>query len=183
MEQRKMARRMISHISILLWTILFLPFPLIARSAEDSFNLPEKEIKSKVPVSISSKRMVVNNADQVMIFEGDVKVIKGDLTLTSNQVKIFFVKSKNTGKNKTRAPSLTRQEISLIEAEGNVHITRGSRLAKADKAEYRQEEETIILTGSPEGWDNQYRVSGTKMTIFLKQDRSVIEGSHVLFNP
>ncbi len=142
--------------------------------AEEASNLTEKEIKSNVPVQITSKKMVVNNQEKVMTFEGEVKVVKGDLTMTSNRVKVYF---------KNKSSSLNRQEISLIEAEGNVHLTRGNREAKADKAEYRQEEETIVLTGSPEGWDNQYKVSGSKMTIFLKQDRSVIEESHILFTP
>jgi lipopolysaccharide export system protein LptA len=142
--------------------------------AEEASNLDEKEIKSNLPVQITSKKMVVNNQEKVMTFEGEVKVVKGDLTMTSNRVKVYF---------KNKSASLNRQEISLIEAEGNVHLVRGKREAKADKAEYHKEEEMIILTGSPEGWDNQYKVSGSKMTIFLKEDRSIIEESHILFNP
>ena len=178
-----MIRLNLSSFFILFLAVFFSLSPPAAGSAEDSSNLNEKGIKSKVPISISSKRMMVNNPEQIMIFEGDVKVIKGDLTLTSDRVKIYFLNSKTTEKQKLQAPSLNRQEISLIEAEGNVHIAKGNKLAKAEKAEYHQDEETIILTGSPEGWDNQYKISGTKMTIFLKQDRSVVEGSHVLFNP
>ena len=183
MLQRRLGRIDIDCCKIGVWTVLLLLTGFVALSAEVSSNLAGKEIKSKVPISISSKRMTVNNPDQIMVFEGDVRVIKGDLTLTSNHVKIYFLNSKSGEKGKTEAPSLTHQEISLIEAEGNVHMTRGNREAKADKAEYRQDEEIIILTGSPEGWDNQYKVSGTKMTIYLKQDRSVVEGSHVVFTP
>lgn len=142
--------------------------------AEEASNLTEKEIKSNTPIQVTSKRMMVNNQEKIMTFEDDVKVIKGDLTMTSNRVKIYFRNSSST---------LNREEISVIEAEGNVHMIRGNREAKADKAVYNQAEETVVLTGSPEGWDNQYRVSGTKMTIFLKQDRSLVEGSHIIFTP
>ncbi|MFI5305064.1 MAG: LptA/OstA family protein [Nitrospiria bacterium] len=142
--------------------------------AEDSSNLAEKEIKSNVPVQITSKKMMVNNTDKIMTFDDDVKVIKGDMTMTSNRVKIYF---------KTNSSTLNRQEISVIVAEGNVHVVRGNREAKADKAVYNQDDETVVLTGSPEGWDNQYRITGTKMTIYLKQDRSFIEGSHIIFTP
>lgn len=164
---------MIRTLFILL-NFSFLLLFLNPSMAEEASNLTEKEIKSNIPIQITSKKMVVNNQEKVMTFEGEVKVIKGDLTMTSNRVKVYF---------KNKSASLNRQEISLIEAEGNVHLTRGNREAKADKAEYRQEEETIVLTGSPEGWDNQYKVSGSKMTIFLKEDRSVIEESHILFTP
>jgi len=159
---------MINIVSILL---LLIASPLMA---EDSSNLAEKEIKSNVPVQITSKKMMVNNADKIMTFDDDVKVIKGDMTMTSNRVKIYF---------KTSSSTLNRQEISVIEAEGNVHVVRGNREAKADKAVYNQDDETVVLTGSPEGWDNQYRITGTKMTIYLKQDRSFIEGSHIIFTP
>lgn len=164
---------MIRTLFILLNVVFLLLFSQPSM-AEEASNLTEKEIKSNVPVQITSKKMVVNNQEKVMTFEGEVKVIKGDLTMTSNRVKVYF---------KNRSSSLNRQEISLIEAEGNVHLTRGNREAKAEKAEYRQEEETVILTGSPEGWDNQYKVSGSKMTIFLKEDRSIVEESHILFTP
>jgi lipopolysaccharide export system protein LptA len=158
-------------INIVSFLLLLIASPLMA---EDSSNLAEKEIKSNVPVQITSKKMMVNNADKIMTFDDDVKVIKGDVTMTSNRVKIYF---------KTSSSTLNRQEISVIEAEGNVHVVRGNREAKADKAVYNQDDETVVLTGSPEGWDNQYRITGTKMTIYLKQDRSFIEGSHIIFTP
>ncbi|MBI1824331.1 MAG: hypothetical protein HYR80_09505 [Nitrospirae bacterium] len=155
--------------------ILFLLLILAAPSlAEDASNFSEKEIKSNKPIQITSKKMMVFNLEKIMTFEGDVKVVKGDLTMTSNRVKIHF---------KEQSSTLKRQEISVIEAEGNVHLIRGNREAKAERAEYQQDAETIVLTGSPEGWDNQYKVSGTKMTIFLKQDRSIVEGSKILFTP
>lgn len=158
----------------LLLNISFLLFILSPSMAEDASNLTEKEIKLDQPLQITSKKMVVNNQEKVMTFEGEVKVVKGDLTMTSNRVKVYF---------KNKSVSLNRQEVSLIEAEGNVHLIRGNREAKADRAEYRQDEETVVLTGSPEGWDNQYKVSGSKMTIFLKEDRSIVEESHILFTP
>jgi lipopolysaccharide export system protein LptA len=158
-----------------------IPFMLIlsllftsSASGKEASNLTEKEIKSNKPIQITSKKMMVLNQEKIMTFEGDVKVVKGDLIMTSNKVKIHF---------KEHSSTLNRQEISVIEAEGDVHLTRGNREAKADKAEYQQEAETIILTGSPEGWDNQYKVSGTKMTIFLKEDKSIVEGSRILFTP
>ncbi len=166
----------------LLSAVVLLLFFYPAASAEDSSNLSEKELKLKKAIAISSKKMIVNNLEGFMIFDGEVRVIKGDLTLTSDRVKIYF---KNENGKKGSHPDVPPggQEISLMEAEGNVHIVKGTREARSDKAEYHQDEEVIILTGSPQGWDNQYKISGTKMTIYLKEDRSEIEGSNVLFNP
>jgi lipopolysaccharide export system protein LptA len=142
--------------------------------AEETSNLPQKDIKLEGPIQVTSKKMMVNNQEKIMVFDGEVNVVKGDLLMTSDHVKIHF---------RNKSMSAGQQEISVIEADGNVQVTRGSRHAKSEHAEYRQGDETVVLTGSPEGWDNQYRVSGTKMTIFLKEDRSIVEGSRVLFNP
>jgi lipopolysaccharide export system protein LptA len=75
-------RLLISAVTLLLF---FHP----AAPAEDSSNLSKKELKLKKEISISSKKMTLNNLEGFMIFDGDVKVIKGDLTLTSDRVKIY----------------------------------------------------------------------------------------------
>ena len=41
---------------------------------------------------------------------------------------------------------------------------------------YYAKEEKVVLTGKPEVWQEGYRVTGEKITLFLKDDRSVVEG-------
>ena len=42
----------------------------------------------------------------------------------------------------------------------------------------------IVLTGDPVAWDKGTRVSGKQITMFLAEDRSVVEGgSHVRIEP
>jgi lipopolysaccharide export system protein LptA len=49
---------------------------------------------------------------------------------------------------------------------------------------YYQSEEKIVLTGNPVAWDKGTRVSGKQITMFLAEDRSVVEGgSHVRIEP
>jgi lipopolysaccharide export system protein LptA len=61
-------------------------------------------------------------------------------------------------------------------------MQRGDKKAKSRKAVYHQREEMLVLTGDPEVWEESYRVTGTKMTMFLKEDRSIVESSRVVIN-
>jgi hypothetical protein len=38
------------------------------------------------------------------------------------------------------------------------------------------------LTGDPEAWEEGYPVTGVKMTMFLKEDRSIVESSRVVIH-
>ncbi|NJL16682.1 MAG: OstA-like protein, partial [Nitrospira sp.] len=48
------------------------------------------------------------------------------------------------------------------------------------KAVYFVDGEKVVLTGDPVAWERGTRVSGKQITIFLAEERSVVEGgSHV----
>src|SRR5437879_13916624 len=72
--------------------------------------------------------------------------------------------------------------MNLIDATGNVFMQRGEKRAKSKKAVYLQRDETLVLTGDPEAWEEGYRVTGTKMPMFLREDRSIVEGSRAIIS-
>jgi lipopolysaccharide export system protein LptA len=47
---------------------------------------------------------------------------------------------------------------------------------------YSQHDEKLVLTGDPQVWEEGYHVTGVKMTMFLKEDRSIVESSRVVIN-
>jgi lipopolysaccharide export system protein LptA len=52
--------------------------------------------------------------------------------------------------------------------------------ATCGKAVYLADSETMTLTENPVAWEKGTRVSGKKITMYLKEDRSVVEGgSHL----
>ena len=79
-------------------------------------------------------------------------------------------------------PSFGNRAVSLIEAYGNVVMQQGNKKARSKKALYYQQDDKLILTGEPEAWEQGYRVTGVKMTMFLKEERSIVEGSRVVIN-
>lgn len=143
-----------------------------------------EEAGVKTPISINSENMTMSNIDNKLIFEGSVVMVKEDLTLNANKIIVTF---KNSSKDKANLFQSTseknKNDISLIEASGNVRIVQSEKKAKSDNAIYYQDEEKIILTGSPEAWEQGYKVTGKKIIIYLKENRSIVDESHVIIYP
>ena len=77
-----------------------------------------------------------------------------------------------------RNPGIEGRSVDKIIATGNVRIERtGGGLATAEEAVYYQEDEKVVLTGRPVVKQKQDFVEGTKITLFLKEKRSVVEGT------
>jgi lipopolysaccharide export system protein LptA len=77
-------------------------------------------------------------------------------------------------------PAVSNRSVNRIEATGRVKIEKDSGSATCEKAIYYHDGDKIVLTGDPVAWDKGTRVSGKQITMFLAEDRSVVEGgSHV----
>src|SRR5205814_584526 len=55
-------------------------------------------------------------------------------------------------------------------------ITRDCRTGTAKRAEYYDLEQRVVLLGNARVWQEDNVVSGETITIFLSQDRSVVQG-------
>lgn len=149
--------------------------------------------------TITSQRMTVRNQENKAIFEGTVVLTKGELIVKSDVMVVFFKpaeqatpSSKNTDVSKKPGespakgadlPVMSNRAVSLIEATGKVKIIKADGQATCHKAVYDGAEEKIVLTGDPIAWQNGTRVTGQKITMYLAEDRSVVEGgSRVLID-
>jgi lipopolysaccharide export system protein LptA len=153
-----------------------------------------------VPTTITAKKMTVRNVDRQAIFEGTVVLTRGSLQVYSDKMVVLFhstrqqdkpsvgekrggeatvnpVPAKDEGSAK---PAASSRALSQVEATGHVKIVKENGNATCGKALYSADEEVITLTDNPVAWEHGTRVSGKKITIFLKEERSVVEGgSHV----
>ena len=60
---------------------------------------------------------------------------------------------------------------------GNVRIiTRDCRTGTAQRAEYYDAEQRVVLIGNARVWQDDNVVTGERITIYLAEDRSVVEG-------
>ncbi len=170
--------RLLSKSRLLLIFIVFLLYSSVEGNELSSKNDEEK------PIVITSQRMIAINEQNKLIFEKDVVAKKDDMILYADKMEILFAKIKDSGLADAAGDAgRDKRDISTIKAIGNVKIVRGEKTATADEAVYYKDEEKIVLTGDPKAWEKDDMVTGTKMTIYIKEDKSIVEGSKVVVNP
>lgn len=185
-------------IWLLLLNLCIVGLPSLSESAEPA--LPQGAAEPAVRTTITSKKMTVKNQDNQAVFEGTVVLTRGALVVYSDRMVVMFrgqeasasddrkgpgaVKGAVPSKGPDAMPSVSNRSVNQIEATGRVKIEKDSGSATCEKAIYYQDGDKIVLTGDPVAWDKGTRVSGRQITMFLAEDRSVVEGnSHVRIEP
>ena len=136
---------------------------LIAAAPDEARKL---ELKRE-PIVVTSDRMKADKLGEHVTFFGAVTLKKEAMTLNSDSVTVFY----DAG---TRA-------IREIEALGNVIVRKDGRIALANRALYYSKEEKIVLTGDARIIENDNQLGGERITLFIRDDRSIVEGGNVLF--
>jgi lipopolysaccharide export system protein LptA len=131
----------------------------------------EKSVESSIV--INSNRLEVDNQRKRVTFSGDVDAKRDDFTMTCREMVLYYIEE-------AAETASEKQELRIdrIVATGEVTITRAEGgSATAEKATYYQNEEKIVLTGNPVVKQGDDFVEGSTITLFLKEDRSIVEGS------
>lgn len=129
--------------------------------------------QDKGQTTITSQTMtVLQGESRQTIFEGRVVLKKEDFVIHSDHMIVTFKKDAQNGSRQTEG----RNKVDRIEASGNVVIEKANGKATCGRAVYYKDEEKVILTESPVAWQGGTRIEGTQMTMFLKEDRSIVEG-------
>ena len=92
---------------------------------------------------------------------------------------VTFKKNAQAGSRQTEGG--TTHQVDRIEASGNVVIEKSDGKATCGRALYDKDEDKLVLTESPVAWQGGTKIKGSQMTMFLKEERSIVEGgSHVV---
>jgi lipopolysaccharide export system protein LptA len=141
-------------------TSLFLAVCLLLIAATSKNTHSDKNTRE--PLVITSNRMHAEKLGDKVTFEENVTLKKEGMTLTSDVMDVYY----NEGS----------KEISKVEAHGNVAVHKDGRVALSKNAVYSRKEDTIVLTGDASIIENENRIGGEKITLFMTDDRSIIEG-------
>lgn len=116
------------------------------------------------PTTVTADHLEVSRKDHRAIYTGNVVATTTDLTVTSDRMEFDF-----DGK---------MEVVERMVAIGNVHISRadGTR-AVAEQATYYVPQEQVVLEGKAKAWRRENMVSGTRITLFLTEDRELVEGN------
>jgi lipopolysaccharide export system protein LptA len=143
--------------------------------------------------TITAQKMTVRNQENKAIFEGEVVMTRAGLEVHSDMMVVSFkavspdagaasnglspkTPDKPSAPLQGKLPTMGNRAVSMVEATGRVRIVKDDGQATCGKAVYLGDEEKIVLTESPVAWQKGARVTGKKITMYLAEDRSVVEG-------
>ncbi len=145
--------------------------------------------KNKKPIHITSDNMEADNRRKTVVFIGRVKAVQGDMTLYCDRLIIFYIEAKKPAKPAGGAPDRssgggglfdtggTGRQIKHITALGHVKLVQKNRVAMGRRADFFRRENRVVLSGEAKVWDGRNTLTGERITVFLDEDRSIVEGS------
>ena len=133
-----------------------------ARPAERDKAERGKEDRSQ-PVTVDSDRMERFGKESLVIFSGNVVARQDNSVQYADRMEVYLDEKGD--------------RILRTVSTGNVRIiTKDCRTGTARRAEYYDLEQRVVLLGGARVWQDDNVVSGETITIYLSQDRSVVQG-------
>jgi len=117
---------------------------------------------------ITSERLEFDYKEFVAAFDENVHVTDPQFTLTSDRLLVFL-----EGTN----------QIKRIVAIGHVDVVQVDRHATCDKAVYERGSGQVVMTGNPVMSRGSDRVAGREITIWLNDERVVVQGGRMTISP
>jgi lipopolysaccharide export system protein LptA len=119
--------------------------------------------KTKQPVTVDADRMERFGKENLIVFIGNVAARQDGSVHYADRMEVYL---EDKGDRILRTVST-----------GNVRIvTKDCRTGTARRAEFFELEQRMVLLGGARVWQDDNVVSGDTITIYMAQDRSVVEG-------
>lgn len=113
------------------------------------------------PMVINSDSLEVDNKNGKVLFKQNVVAKRGDIQIFAGEVEVSYEENK----------------IKEIIARKDVKVVRGDVIATGQKASYDDARQMIILEGDPKIIQGDDTLEGERITFFLKDNKSVVEGN------
>lgn len=115
------------------------------------------------PIVIDADRMEAVKKEGLVIFTGSVVARQDSSTQTADRMEVYLDEK---GDRVVRTISTGHVKI----------VTEDCRTGTARRAEYYDDEQKILLIGDAKVWQEDNVVTGEVITLFLAQDRSIVQG-------
>jgi lipopolysaccharide transport protein LptA len=141
--------------------------------------------RTQLPMTVQADSMIFLDRKDKVIFNGSVVVVQGDFTLKTDHLEMMLADKGKKPEGTSHQPglSLDGREISFMTANGNVDIRQGNQRARADHAIYHKASSLVELSGKPEAWQGDTYLTGTKISLWLNENRSTVVNGRVIFHP
>jgi lipopolysaccharide export system protein LptA len=123
----------------------------------------DRKAGAQQPVTVDADRMERFGKESLVVFTGNVVARQDGSVQYADRMEVYLDES---GERILRTVSTGRVRI----------ITRDCKTGTARRAEYFDLEQRLVLIGDARVWQDDNVVTGETITIFLSQDRSVVQG-------
>lgn len=124
---------------------------------EDDLDGHAEEVRAELPpLVVEGERSTWSLADGEVVFEGKVRATRGPVLLQTEHLRVRY----------------QGDRIVLAEAEGQVRVSRGERVARARRATLHVDSGRIVLTGDPTLEEGGRSLQGEEIVLFLDEDRA-----------
>lgn len=115
------------------------------------------------PVTVDADRMERFGKESLIVFSGTVVARQNNSVQYAERMEVYLDEKGD-------------RILRTVSTGGVRIITRDCRTGTARRAEYFELEQRVVLIGNARVWQDDNVVTGDTITIFLSQDRSVVQG-------
>jgi len=123
------------------------------------------------PFVVTSDRLTIEGEKNSAVFSGDVRAVRGDLTIRSKELIVLYRSSPAVAEGS--GPG----DVDRITARGNVEILKEGRRVTGDEADFLSGERKIVITGRAVLEDGKNRVEGDRIVYLLDENFGTVQGS------
>ena len=127
----------------------------------------------KEPIIITSDTLEYDYKTNVVVYRGDVIAVQGETKVRSDTLTVTLAAQTNA--DPPDGAEKGSQRLQEVVAAGNVRIDNATRWATGGHAVFEQGTRTLVLTENPVLHDGANEVSGERVTVYLDENRSVVE--------
>jgi lipopolysaccharide export system protein LptA len=117
---------------------------------------------NRQPINISADRLEADDVARQVRFVGNVAARQGDVVIYAASLTLFYLEGS--------------QEVDRIEAERDVRIVQGARVATGDNAVFYRTDGRVVLTGNARVNQGADFVEGDVITVLLGEEKSIVQG-------
>jgi len=157
--------------ALLLFFATLLSLTMWSHPAQSASSENQGKKDAAKPIVINSTTLEADNKKKTVTFTGDVEAQMDNFAVYCHKIVVYYEEApekKGSGETGTKIDKIVATgDVKIVRAEGGV--------ATGKKAVYYQVDEKLVLTGNPVVKEKNSFVEGDRITLFLKEDRSIVE--------
>jgi lipopolysaccharide export system protein LptA len=147
---------------VLLGAMLVALVPTLAAGQLPTTGTKSKDDKSQ-PLTVDADRMERYGKENLVIFSGNVVARRDNSVQYAERVEVYLDEKGD-------------RVLRTVSTGGVRIVTKDCRTGTAQRAEYFDLEQRVTLIGNARVWEEDNVVSGDTITLYMSQDRSIVQG-------